>query len=222
MAEAVLTRETQPRSLRGIVKRAVDAVAMLLVLPMVALYRLTALIVPGRTDRVFQGYSQFASLWPGLSGEFLRRAFYRLTLRRCSANCSIGFGTVFATPTVDIGDGVYIGWYGNIGHTSIGDNTLLGSNVTILSGKHQHHFDRLDIPLRHQGGTYSQVDIGDDVWIGNGAIVMERVGRQAVVAAGAIVIAPVLERAIVGGNPAKVIGHRGGTAPTASASLSDR
>jgi acetyltransferase-like isoleucine patch superfamily enzyme len=202
---------------RGIVKRTVDLVATVLVLPMVGLYRVTTAIVPGRTDKVFQGYSQFASLWPGLSGDFLRRAFYRLTLRRCAPNCSIGFGTIFATPSVDIGDGVYIGWHGNIGHTSIGDNTLLGSNVTILSGKHQHHFDRLDIPLRHQGGTYRQIDIGDDVWIGNGAIVMEPIGRQAVVAAGSIVIAPVAERAIVGGNPAKVIGQRGGPAPSASA-----
>ena len=217
MAEAVLTRAPSPRSLRTVVKRTVDLFAAVLVLPMVALYRVTIAIVPARTDKVFQGYSQFASLWPGLTGDFLRRAFYRLTLRRCARNCSIGFGTIFATPEAEIGDGVYIGWHGNIGHTSIGDNTLLGSNVTILSGKHQHHFDRLDVPLRHQGGTYSQVDIGDDVWIGNGAIVMERVGRQAVVAAGAVVIAPVVERSIVGGNPAKVIGQRGGPTPSASA-----
>ena len=216
MAEAVLIREASPGFARLAVKRAVNAVATVMVFPLFAFYRLAVSLAPGRVDRIFQGYSQFASLWPGMTGEFLRRAFYRLTLRRCSPNCSIGFGTVFATPDVELGDGVYIGWYGNIGHASIGDNTLLGSNVTILSGKRQHHFDRLDIPIRHQGGTYAQVDIGDDVWIGNGAIILERVGRQAVVAAGAVVTAPVTERAIVGGNPARVIGQRGATTPPVS------
>ena len=216
MAEAVLTRPAETFSVRVAIKRVVDTLATILVLPLFLLYRLVASLAPARVDRIFQGYSQLLSLWPGITGDFLRRAFYRLTLRRCSTNCSIGFGTVFATPDVEIGSGVYIGWYGNIGHVSIGDNTLLGSNVTILSGKRQHHFERLDIPIRHQGGTYTQVDIGDDVWIGNGAIIMEAVGRQAVVAAGAVVTAAVAERSIVGGNPARVIGERGSTAPSGS------
>jgi virginiamycin A acetyltransferase len=214
MAEAVLTRPTQTFSVRAAIKRVVDFLATVLVFPMFVMYRLVASLAPGRVDRIFQGYSQLASLWPGISGDFLRRAFYRLTLRRCATNCSIGFGTVFATPDVEIGEGVYIGWYGNIGHVSIGDNTLLGSNVTILSGKRQHHFDRLDVPIRHQGGTYTQIDVGDDVWIGNGAIVMEAIGRQAVVAAGAVVTTAVAERAIVGGNPARVIGQRGSASPS--------
>ena len=216
MAEAVLTRPAESFSVRAAIKRVVDLIATLLVLPLFVLYRVVATLAPGRVDRIFQGYSQLLSLWPGITGDFLRRAFYRLTLRRCSPSCSIGFGTVFATPDVEIGEGVYIGWYGNIGHVSIGDHTLLGSNVTILSGKRQHHFDRLDIPIRHQGGTYTPVDIGDDVWIGNGAIIMETVGRQAVVAAGAVVTAAVPERSIVGGNPARVIGQRGSTGPSGS------
>jgi acetyltransferase-like isoleucine patch superfamily enzyme len=214
MAEATLTGVQTPRSARTGVKKAVGALATVIVLPLFLFYRLSLVVAPGRRDRIFQGYSQAVSLWPGMTGEFLRRAFYRLTLRRCAADCSIGFGTVFATPDVDIGHGVYIGWYGNIGHAAIGDNTLLGSNVTILSGKHQHHFDRLDVPIRHQGGTFTEVQVGDDVWIGNGAIVAAAVGRQAVIAAGAVVIAPVAERSIVGGNPGRVIGERGARAPT--------
>ena len=216
MAEAVLTRPTETFSVRVAIKAAVNTLATFVVFPVFVLYRLVAALAPGRVDRIFQGYSQLMSLWPGITGDFLRRAFYRLTLRRCSANCTIGFGTVFATPEVELGEGVYIGWYGNIGHVSIGDHTLLGSNVTILSGKRQHHFDRLDIPIRHQGGTYTQVDIADDVWIGNGAIVMEAVARQAVVAAGAVVTTAVAERAIVGGNPARVIGQRGSAVPSVS------
>jgi serine acetyltransferase len=51
------------------------------------------------------------------------------------------------------------------------------------------------------------VTIGDDVWIGCRAIVLKGVtiGAGAVVAAGAVVTADVPERALVAGNPARVV-----------------
>jgi len=54
-------------------------------------------------------------------------------------------------------------------------------------------------------------NIGDDVWIGHNAIILPRaakVGRGAVVAAGAVVTGDVPPYAIVAGNPAKIIGYR--------------
>jgi acetyltransferase-like isoleucine patch superfamily enzyme len=165
--------------------------------------------VPHRDDGFFQGYSQLFSLWPGLTGNYLRRAFYRLTLRRCAPECSIGFGTVFATAKVEIASGVYIGTFGNVAHSFIGRDTLLGShNVTVLGGKNQHGIDRLDVPIRLQPGRIEHVRIGEDVWIGNGAIIGADVGDHAVVAAGAVVVKPVPPWAIVGGNPARVLADR--------------
>ena len=58
---------------------------------------------------IFPGWSQAFSLIPGLTGVFLRRAFYRLTLHRCMADAWIGFGTVFSHPSAEIGRSVYIG-----------------------------------------------------------------------------------------------------------------
>jgi virginiamycin A acetyltransferase len=209
--------------MRQALKAIVGLVATVLVLPLLALYGLTIVIVPAGKARAFQGYSQLMSLLPGLTGEYLRRAFYRFALSECPPDCLIGFGTVFATPEVEIGHGVYIGWHGNLGHVSIGDDTLLGSNVTVLSGKHQHEFSRIDIPIRHQGGEFRRVRIGTDVWIGNGAIIMEDVGDHAVVAAGAVVIQPVAQGSVVGGNPARVLARRGepDQAPQASSVNSD-
>jgi len=210
MAESALTvapRVATPPD--GVVKRLSNSVAMLLMLPLIAWYRLWVLLLPHHQERLFQGQSQFLSLWPGFAGLFLRRAFYRATLKRCAADCAIGFGTVFATPEVEIGKHVYIGAYCMIGHAVIGDDVLIGSNVDILSSKHAHQFGRLDVPVRLQGGSYVPVGIGRDVWIGNGAIVLEPVGDQAVVAAGAVVVKPVPPRAIVGGNPARQLGERG-------------
>jgi virginiamycin A acetyltransferase len=205
----MLVAQSPARGAAGLVKRAADLVAMALALPFFLAYRVSRLLAPRRADTFFQSCSEALSVWPGITGGFVRRAFYRMSLQKCSADCSIGFGTVFATPTAEIGPGVYIGTYGNIGHATIGADTLLGSNVTILSGRQQHRFDRLDIPIRHQGGTYVRVHLGSDAWIGNGAMIACDVGDQAIVAAGAVVIRPVAARSIVGGNPAVVIGERG-------------
>ena len=198
---------------RTVLRAVVDGLASLVVMPLVGAYRLAAALWPARKDDLFQGYSELLSLWPGITGNVLRRAFYRATLRRCAAECAIGFGTLFATAEVEIGEHVYIGANCMIGHVTIGDHVLIGSNVDILSGKRQHHFDRLDIPIRLQGGAYTRVTIGADAWIGNGATIMDHVGSQAVVAAGAVVVKAVTPRAIVGGNPATVLGLRGRAAP---------
>jgi len=204
------TTSTSGSALRRLAKRCAELVADVLVLPLVLGVRLSRRLAGARFEEAFQGYSQRASRWPGMRGNYLRTAFYHATLTRCPRSCRIEFGTVFATPLVELGESVYIGAYGNIGHVTIGDDTLIGSGVTILSGKRQHHFDRVDVPIRLQGGTYTRVHVGADAWIGNGAIVMDDVETQAIVAAGAVVTKPVPARAIVGGNPAKVIARRGG------------
>jgi acetyltransferase-like isoleucine patch superfamily enzyme len=207
-APLVQRRPAPPSGARALVKGIVDALAMLVVLPGVVLYRLSVALMPSRKDTFYQGYSQCMSLWPGITGNFLRRAFYRLTLRSGAPNASIGFGTVFATPDVDLGDHVYIGVFCNVAQATIGRDTLLGSNVTILGGKKQHSFERLDVPIQYQAQAFSTVSVGMDVWIGNGSIIAEDVGDHAVVGAGSVVVKPVPPFAIVVGNPARIVGSR--------------
>ena len=86
-----------------------------------------------------------------------------------------------------------------------GDDTLIGSHVMILSGNRQHHFDRLDIPIRHQGVSHRAVAIGRDVWIGNGAIVLDDVGDHAIVAAGSVVTTNVVRNGLWLGCPGRLI-----------------
>ena len=200
---------TQSGGIRRLVKNSFNGAVELVMLPMAGLYLVLARLAPGRADVTFAGFSQFCSFWPGVTGQFLRRGFYRWTLTECPRDCSIGFGTTFSTADVRIGARAYIGDGCNIGHAIIGADVLIGTHVDILSGKEQHFFDRLDIPVGRQGGRFRHVEIGRDVWVGNGAIIMDDVADQAVVAAGAVVTKRVAARAIVGGNPARVIGERG-------------
>lgn len=191
------------------IKAIVHAIAWLLVSPLILGWHLSAALLPNRRESMYQGFSQCVSLVPGLPGDYLRIAFYHATLRNCSLNARVSFGTIVSNHETILHDRVYVGAFCNIGCVEIGADTLIGSNVTILGGRGQHNIQRLDIPVGQQGGVYSLVRIGRDVWIGNGAIVSDHIGEQAVVGAGSVVVKPVEPRAIVVGNPARVVGTRG-------------
>jgi acetyltransferase-like isoleucine patch superfamily enzyme len=170
------------------------------------MFRVLTLRLP--KTRVFPGFSQAISLLPGVTGEFVRRAFYRLVLPECGAAACISFGTVFSHPTACVGRNVYIGIGCMIGDVTLEDDVLVGSHVSIINGRRQHSIERLDVPVREQVGVYPRVTIGADTWIGDRAIVTCDVGRHCVVGAGAVVVKPVPDFAIVAGNPARVVGDR--------------
>lgn len=94
------------------------------------------------------------------------------------------------------------------GPLRIGDNVMMGPDVTILT--QTHNIERIDIPMGQQGMRVSEVVIGNDVWIGMRAIIMPgvKVGNGAVIGAGAVVTKDVPDYAVVGGVPAKIIRFR--------------
>jgi acetyltransferase-like isoleucine patch superfamily enzyme len=194
--------------MRRVLKRAADALALLLVLPCYLGYLLGALVL-GRL-RVFPGWSQAMSLVPGLTGVFLRRAFYRLALPRCQEDSCLSFGTVLSNPTAEIGRGVYVGLYCCLGDVTLGDDVLLGSHVSVVNGGSQHGTERLDIPVREQPGVWARVTIGRDTWVGDRAVIMADVGAHCVIGAGSVVTKPIPDYAVAVGSPAKVIRYRHG------------
>jgi maltose O-acetyltransferase len=86
---------------------------------------------------------------------------------------------------------------------TIGDRVLFGPAVQLLAATHP-----LEAELRAQGLEYAEpISIGDDVWLGGGAIVLPGVtiGDRAVVGAGSVVTRDVPADVVVAGNPARVI-----------------
>lgn len=181
-------------------------VCFLVVLPLYLAYRLFALVA--NADATFWGYSQALSLIPWLPGNYLRKGFYRLAMAKCDRDCAILFGVIFSHSDTEIGKGVYIGPFCNIGKSRIENNCTLGSNVHIMSGKRQHNFENLEIPVQEQGGVFERVIIGEDTWIGNASLIMANVGKKCIVGAGSVVTREVPDFSIVAGNPAKIIGTR--------------
>ena len=85
---------------------------------------------------------------------------------------------------------------------------MIGSGVHILSGNKQHNHQELDTPIKEQGGSLRKVSIGEDSWLGNGAIIMADVGTKCIIAAGSVVTEDIADYSIVGGNPATLIKER--------------
>jgi virginiamycin A acetyltransferase len=189
-----------------VLKKCVFMASTVAILPLYSSYRLLGVYCD--KNSLFASFSQFLSLFPGKAGSYLRNSFFHLTMSRCEQEVVISFGTLFSQIDTEVASGTYIGPQCNIGSCKIGKDCLIGSGVHILSGKQQHAIDDLDTPIRDQGGRLTKISIGDDCWVGNGAIIMADVGNKCVVAAGAVVVNPVADRMIVAGNPAVVIKQR--------------
>lgn len=93
----------------------------------------------------------------------------------------------------------------------IGNDVALAPGVQIVPANHA--YARRDIPIAKQGFLPSKggVVIGDDVWIGANAVLLDGavIGQGAIIAAGAVVAGAVPEYEIWGGLPARKIGMRG-------------
>jgi len=185
--------------MKRLLQKVIFAVCLVLTAPLYLLYKITG------SRSLFAGQGQFLALVPGKTGSYLRVAYYCMTLERCSLNGYIGFGSFFAHPEVEMGAGYYIGAYTIIGKATIGDHATIASHVSILSGKNQHGYEEIDRPIQEQPGVFRKIAIGENCWIGNGAIVMDDLGIQNVVAAGSVVVNATGNYQILAGNPALVL-----------------
>ena len=109
-----------------------------------------------------------------------------------------------------LGGNVYIGGsrlccYGGI---EIGFNTKIGEGCFFLTSNHNYKSESC-IPFDNVG-FLQKISIGKNVWIGAKAIICPgvKIDDGAIVAMGSVVTKSVPKCAIVGGNPAKIIGWR--------------
>ena len=159
--------------------------------------------------------------------------FYRRVLARCGRGTVFRTGIYIAHPRrVEIGENSVIGddvflfcevpggrleigsrtklWTGTLvdfsGGVFVGDRVMISSGVSIRT--HDHGYSPHAKPVTHE------LVIGDEVWIGSGASILPRVrsiGPGAVIGAASVVTRAVPERAVVAGNPARIIGYTDGT-----------
>ena len=181
---------------RRLLKRVAQGIALAIVFPLAAAAGF------GRFYQPYLLFGQAIALFPGLAGSYIRAAFYRLTLRECSQETTIWFGTYFSDREARVDRNISIGSFCIIGRATIGEGTQISSNVQITSGRHEH---RHDAEGRLLEGKPDEVSIGSHCWIGASATIMASVGARSIIGAGAVVVKSIQPDAVAVGNPARVI-----------------
>ena len=106
---------------------------------------------------------------------------------------------------IELGEGVFFNFNCvllDVCRIRIGARTLLGPAVQIYTPLHP-----MDAVLRRRQEYGRPVEIGEDVWIGGGAIVLPgvRIGDRAVIGAGSVVTRDVPADVFAAGNPCRVV-----------------
>jgi len=154
----------------------------------------------------FPFVSEALACIPFSFGWKLRNAVYNRVLSGCGEDATLHFGVTLEDERTKIGRDVWVGVGSYIDYAVIGDSVLIGPHVVLLAGGRPHRFERLDIPIKHQGNLPKEpLLVGRGAWIGAHSTVMANVGQHAVVGAGAVVTKEVPAYAVVGGNPARIL-----------------
>ena len=162
-----------------------------------------------RMVNIWQDFWLFVLYEIGINVPFhsIRKFFYRISGMKIGKGSIVHMWARFFNPAgITIGDDTIIGDHAFLDGRAplkIGNHVDIASHVLIYNSEHDVNSEGFD-------PREEPVEIGDYVFIGPRAIILPgvKIGKGAVVAAGAVVTQDVKDFEIVGGVPAKVIGER--------------
>jgi len=132
---------------------------------------------------------------------------------RIGSGVFVGRNTILSCKNGDIviDDNANVGFNVEVfsaGRVRVGKDVLIAAYTYLVGG--DHLFDRVDVPVLYQGRTAQGIEVDDNVWLGAHVVVSDgsRVGRDAIVGAGAVVRGEIPPFAIAAGVPARVIRDR--------------
>jgi len=158
----------------------------------------------GRTESLYLLGAHAMSLIPGFVGKYARAAFYVMTLDYCHPTVIVSFGSFFATRKARVQFKAGVGEYCIIGLVDLGKRVRVASRVPIVSGLHEHGSTAKMGDL-HSGGAVRRIEIGDEVWIGEGAVIGAAIGEHSIVGIGSVVVNDIPAWSFAMGNPARIL-----------------
>ena len=137
-----------------------------------------------------------------------KTAYMQEVFAECGRDCYIElpFRASWGGSHVHFGNGVYVNFNVTMvddGHIYVGNRVLIGPNVVVATANHP-----LDPELRRYEMQYNRdVHIGDNVWIGTGAILLPgvRIGENTVIGAGSVVTGDIPANVLAFGTPCRVV-----------------
>jgi maltose O-acetyltransferase len=158
-------------------------------------------------DAERQGIKQLLQLYNRTDTMPERQALLRQLLGHVGQNSTIEspFYCVYGQ-NIHLGDHVFLNVSCTIldcNEVRIGDHVMIGPSVQIYTAAHLLQAE----PRNRDLEVAKPVVIDDNVWVGGAAVLLPgvRIGRNAVVGAGAVVSRDVPANTVVAGNPARVI-----------------
>jgi Acetyltransferase (isoleucine patch superfamily) len=117
----------------------------------------------------------------------------------------------------NLGKGIKIGknfgcadycFFGCSGGITIGDNVIMGQNVRFHSQNHK--YNDVNTPIKEQGVVSKGIKVGDDCWIGAGAVILDgvKIGSGCIIGANSLVNKDISDYSVAVGNPVKVVKKR--------------
>ena len=172
---------------------------------------------------------------PGKTGSALRYIFARSTMGECGPGVRFGQNvTIGCAQNIKIKKNVIFGrgcelnacggtliidsdckFNRNVslnasvaGHISFGKECIVGPSVILRSSNHIS--SDLNIPMMYQGHESGCITIGNNVWIGAGAIILPnvKIGDGVIIGAGSVVTKSFSANQVIGGAPAILIKER--------------
>lgn len=129
-------------------------------------------------------------------------------------NCRIEVNGEHSGKRLVFGKNVNIGDYVSIrcaNSISIGNNVLMGSRVLIIDNSHgSYSGESQDTPSKAPNErmlSSAKIEIGDNVWIGEGAVIQQgvNIGYGTIIGANSVVTKDIPPMTIAGGVPARIL-----------------
>lgn len=138
---------------------------------------------------------------------FIRKIFLKIFGMKIGNNSKIDLRQYILAPNkISIGNNCHINQHCFLdgrGGVIINDNVSISHYVKLVTGSH-------DMNSKDFSGKFNSIVINDYAWLGIGCTILQgvKIGKGAVIAAGAVVTKDVPDYSVVGGVPAKIIGTR--------------
>ncbi len=127
------------------------------------------------------------------------------TIIRCSGNFKeIGYGFSMGNNS-SLADNCFVGATGGV---TIGNDVIGGQNIRFHSSN--HIFNDSELLIRKQGVSSKGIRIGNNCWIGAGAVFCDgiTIGDGCVIGANAVVTKDFPDNSVIAGVPARIIDRR--------------
>lgn len=167
---------------------------------------------PGASEIADEQTSYMERLWEfnqlRPSEQDKKQKYMKEIFAECGEGCYIElpFRANWGGKNVHFGNYVYANFNLTIvddGEVFVGDRVMFGPNVTIATANHP-----VEPTLREKALQYNKtVYIGENVWIGAGAVIVPGVtiGKNSVIGAGSVVVKDIPDNVVAVGNPCRVL-----------------